>query len=312
MQLSLRPRVVRPLVRATLGLPAVARLSPRLERRWLGLCSTGVRMPPGTEIEPLDLGGVPASRLTGPWAQPGRSLFYIHGGGYSAGSPHTYRGFIAALSHAARATIYTPDYPLAPEHPYPAAPDACLAAFEGLVGSESGAGAVALGGDSAGGGLALGLAIRRRDQGGEAPAGLALFCPWLDLSHSGESFANGAPREPILKPRRSHRNAVAYCRGIDLADPRVSPLFAESLAGLPPIHLQGAELDLLVSDSDRFAEQARAAGAAVDYRRFDGLWHDFQLLGEYLAEARDAVDHAARALEQMWSVAAGGAVEPTA
>ena len=298
MELSLPPRFLRPVVRATLGLPGAAHMPPRVERRWLGLCSTGVRMPPGTEIEPLDLGGVPALRFTGPWAQPGRSLFYIHGGGYSAGSPHTYRGFVAALAQAARAVVYAPAYPLAPEHPYPAAADACLAAFEELAGSD--AGAVALAGDSAGGGLALGLAIRLRDQGGEAPAGLALFCPWLDLSHSGESFATGAPREPILKPRRSHRNAVAYCRGIDLADPRLSPLFAESLAGLPPIHIQGAELDLLVSDADRLAERARAEGVPVDYRRFDGLWHDFQLLGEYLAEARDAVGEAGQALERMW------------
>jgi acetyl esterase/lipase len=303
------------VVRATLGLPALARLSPRLGRRWLGLLSAGVRLPAGTKTERIDLGGVPADRVTGPWAQPGRSLIYIHGGGYSLGSPHTYRGFIAALSRAARVAVYAPDYPLAPEHPYPAAADACLTVFEQLVSSGSG-GAVALAGDSAGGGLALGLAIRLRDRGGQAPAGLALFCPWLDLSHSGESFAGGAPREPVLKPRHSHRNALAYAGAMDLADPRVSPLFAESLAGLPPIHIQGAELDLLVSDADRFVERARAAGIAIEYRRYDGLWHDFQVLGELLAEARDATGLAGRALEQMWdpagSVAAGGAVEPTA
>jgi monoterpene epsilon-lactone hydrolase len=305
MELSLRPRVVRPLVRATLGLPATLHMPARVERRWVAAMSTGVRTPPGLETERLDLGGVPADRFTGPWAEPGRALLYVHGGGYSSGSPHTYRGFIAALSLAARTKVYAPDYPLAPEHPYPAAPEACLCAYEALAALEGGG--MALAGDSAGGGLALGLAIQLRDQGGRWPVGLALFCPWLDLSHSGASFASGAPREPILKPGRSHRNAVAYAAGIDLADPRLSPLFAESLAGLPPIHIQGAELDLLVSDADRFAERARAAGTPVEYRRFDGLWHDFQLLGEYLAESREAVDQAGQALRRMWDPEPEGA-----
>jgi len=306
------------MVRATLGMPATLHMPARLERRWLELMSTGVRTPDGTEIDDVELGGVRAHRLVGPWVERGRSLLYLHGGGYSAGSSNTYRGFIAALSQAARAAVIAPEYPLAPEHPYPAAADACLAAFDGLAGSE--AGAVALAGDSAGGGLALGLAIRLRDRGGPAPVGLALFCPWLDLSHSGESFASGASYEPILKPHRSHRNALAYAGDVDLADPRLSPLFAESLEDLPPIHLQGAELDLLVSDSDRFAARARSAGVAIEYRRFERLWHDFQVLGDYLAEARDAVAEAGRALERMWdsapvpagSVVAGGAVEPAA
>jgi epsilon-lactone hydrolase len=315
MALSLSPRVVRPLTRLTIGMPGLAHMSPRMERRWLDWMSRIVPLPDGTEIESGELGGVPVTRTTGPWAEEGKRILYIHGGGFTSGSAHTYRGFIAALAQAARAEVHTVDYPLSPEYPYPAAPDACLDAYRALAATDGGP--VAVAGDSAGGGLAVGLAIRLRDLGDPAPAGLVLFCPWLDLSHSGESFAACGFHEPVLRPWRSEQNAERYADGLDLDDPRISPLFEEDLAGLPPIHMQGAEFDLLVSDADRFAERVRDAGGRIEYRRFDGLWHDFQVLLEYLEQSRQALGAAAAALEEMWqrepvSVVAGGAVQPAA
>jgi acetyl esterase/lipase len=315
MALSLPTRLVKPLTRLTIGMPALAHMSPRVERRWLDVMSRVAKLPEGTEVEAVDLGGVPASRITGPSATGDRRVLYIHGGGYVAGSPHTYRGFIGALAKAARVEVFAPDYPLAPEQPYPAAPDACLRAYQALA--ERGSGPIALAGDSAGGGLALGLALRLRDEDLPAPAGLVLFCPWLDLSHSGESFAGCGFNEPVLRPWRSEQNASRYAGDMPLNDPRLSPLFGEGLGDLPPIHMQGAEFDLLVSDADRFAERVRKAGGSIDYRRFDGLWHDFQVLLEFLAPAREALTAAAEALDAMFarapaSVGAGGAVEPTA
>lgn len=309
MRLSLSPSVVRPMVRVTLGLPGLVRMSTAAERRWLGLLAAAARLPKGAVVEAVELGGVPADRVSGPWAMPGRNVLYLHGGGYAVGSPDTYRAFVAALSLASKATLHVPDYPLAPEHPFPAASDSALAAYRALVDRE---GPAIVAGDSAGGNLSLTVAIRIRDAGEVAALGLVLFCPWLDLSHSGSSHRR-APREPILRARRSEKNARAYARGRDLRDPVVSPLFAD-LAGLPPIHLQGAADDYLRSDSDRLAEAVEKAGGVVDYHCFEGVWHDFQVLGEFLAEARIAVAEAGDAMDRLFSasVAAGGAVEAAA
>lgn len=310
MPLSLSPSVIRPVVRVTIGLPGLVGMSPAMERRWLAIIGSGIRLPEGTDVQHTTLGGIPAERVSGPWAKPGRHILYLHGGGFAAGSPKTYRAFVAALAVESRATIHVPDYPLAPEYPYPAALDAALAGYRELTGRE---GAAVVAGDSAGGNLAVALAVRLRDAQGRGPLGLVLFCPWLDLSHSGESH-KGAPREPVLHAKRSHANARAYAAGRDLRDPGISPLFAD-LAGLPPIHLQGAADDYLRSDSDRLAEAVSAAGGEAEYRRFEGVWHDFQVLGEFMAESRLAVGEAGDAMEPWFaraSVAAGGAVETAA
>ena len=310
MELSLSPRVVRGIARVTAGMPGLARMSPRMERRWLNAIGTVAQTPKGTTHEETDLGGVPTTVTTGPWAEGGRTLLYLHGGAYIAGSPIAYRGVISALSRAVRAPVYAPDYPLAPEHPFPAGPDSVLSAYRALRARVGGPLAVA--GDSAGGGLTLGLAVRLRDAGEPLPAGLVLFCPWVDLANSGRSFRENGRHEPIL--RRDHSNASArmYAGGEDLADPRLSPLYTSDLSGLPPIHMLSATDDLHLSDADALAERLRDAGADLEYRRIEGVWHDFQVFGDYLAEARGAIGAAGTAVNRfLASVPAGGPVEAT-
>lgn len=312
MALSLPPLLVRQVARGTIGLPGILHAPVGFERRWIRAVASTIRTPKGTEAEPIELGGVPGERVTGPWAKPGRTLLYVHGGGYVAHSARTYRGLIAALSKAAASTVVAPDYPLAPEHPFPAGPDGVHAAYTALRAETDGV--ITLAGDSAGGGLALGLLLRLRHGGERLPAGAVLFCPWVDLSHSGPSFETAGWGEPVLRAGRSVRNAGLYADGEDLRDARLSPLFATDFTGLPPIHLQGASDDLLASDADALAERLREAGADFEYRRFDGMWHDFQALGELMATARAAMAAAGSALDgyASTSVVAGGAVEAAA
>jgi epsilon-lactone hydrolase len=311
MALSLPPRVVRGTARATLGLPGLARMSPRMERRWLDFFGAIARVPKGGSVEQLELGGVPGTLTQGPWTESGRALLYLHGGAYCHGSTRAYRGVLGAISRATRARVYAPDYPLAPEHPFPAGPDGALAFWRAL--SEGSDGTIVVAGDSAGGGMALAMALRLRDAGEPLPAGLILFCPWVDLTNSGRSFFENGRREPLLRRERSNESARMYAAGAELDDPRLSPLFAADLSGLPPVHLQSAADDLHLSDADALAARLREAGADLEYRRFDGVWHDFQLFGEYLAVAREAIAAAGSACERFaGSVATGGAIEAAA
>ena len=231
MQLSLSPAAVRHFLRGSVGLPARTHMSIGMERRWFRVIGGIVRAPKGTALADDSLGGVPTSRATCDDMEDGRTILYLHGGGYGTHPRASYGAFARSICLETKTEVYAPDYPLAPERPFPAALDAGLASYRALA--ERTGGPIVLGGDSAGGGLAVATALALRDAGDALPAGMFLFSPWLDLSHSGDSFEQNGPREPILTHRGSVEKAKAYAAGRDLNDPGISPLFAESLAGLP-------------------------------------------------------------------------------
>ncbi|MGH3998572.1 MAG: alpha/beta hydrolase fold domain-containing protein, partial [Pseudonocardiaceae bacterium] len=158
---------------------------------------------------------------------------------------------------------------------------------------------IVLAGDSAGGGLTVATALALRDEDEPPPVALALLSPWLDLTLSGESITVNASRDAMLHPGWPAVAADEYRAGRKVTTPGISPLYAE-LTGLPPMDIQAAENDLLVSDADRFVERARAAGVPVSYRRYTGLWHDFQLQAGLLREADAALADLGLALDRRW------------
>jgi epsilon-lactone hydrolase len=263
-------------------------------------------LPPGTRVTATQLGGVPAERVEHRDADQSRAVLYLHGGGYVLGSAVSHRPVAAHISRAARAPVYNLDYRLAPEHPFPGAPDDALAAYLALIGIVGDAWAITVAGDSAGGGLALALALRLRERELPRPAALGLICPWTDLTLSGESVVTNAPRDALLRVDWARWAADLYRGGHDPRLPELSPNEAD-LSGFPPIVLHGAADDTIVSDADRLAERARAAGVQVDYTRFDGLWHDFHLHVGLLADADDALERLGRGLRDRLEASAAPA-----
>ena len=174
-----------------------------------------------------------------------------------------------------------------------------MAAYRELLGRGFDAKSIVIAGDSAGGGLAVALAARLRDAGEPQPAGLAILNGWLDLTNSGSSVAVNAPSDFGLRRDLIEQGAELYRGAADPADPELSPVFAD-LNGLPPTYLQVGTHDLLLDDSDRFADRARAAGVDVGYARFDGMWHDFQIAAGLLREADEAMADLGRALGDIW------------
>jgi acetyl esterase/lipase len=247
-------------------------------------------------VASVQLGGVSALRVTAAGASGDRLLVHLHGGAYVIGSPQTYTALAGQLSAATGATVVLPDYRLAPEHPYPAAVDDAEAVWDALLAGGAAPGSVIVGGDSAGGGLALALALRLREAGGALPAALVLLCPWLDLgSRRGE-----ANRDPALTAAWLDRSARAYVGGADPTVPELAPLHAD-LAGLPPLVIQSGGDDLLAIDARRMAERAVAAGVQVQHREFAGAWHDFQVLYGKLREADDALSELGALLAPIWA-----------
>jgi monoterpene epsilon-lactone hydrolase len=235
-------------------------------------------MPPvlGVRVRPVDAGGVPAYWFEPRGGPSGRWVLYLHGGGYVGGGYALHRNLVGRLARAMGATVLFVDYRLAPEHPHPAALDDALAAYRWLREAHGvPASAIALAGDSAGGGLCLATMAALRDRAEALPAGAALMSPWTDLTCSGASFQALDAIDPMLSAHMLPPNARSYAGDADAAAPAMSPLFAD-LSGLPPCLIQVGAEEILLDDAVRLAERGRAAGMAVTLAVKPQLFHVFQ------------------------------------
>lgn len=263
-----------------------------LQRFWSTAAALGTKGPPGLRSEAIT---ATLQRLTPVNAQSGRAILYLHGGAYVLGGPGSHAKLAGQVAHAASVTGYFCDYRLAPEHPHPAALDDALAAYRHLL--DQGLKHIALAGDSAGGGLALATAMAIRDAKLSPPSALVLLSPWVDLTLSGESHKTRARRDPMLRSAWLEFGAQSYAYGQPQNDPLISPLFGE-LAGLPPMLIHVGSEEILMSDAERLTERARAAGATVQLKIYDGLWHDFQAHAGMLPESDQALAEIGTYLKQ--------------
>jgi acetyl esterase/lipase len=292
------------LVRLTLR-PFLAPWVPiPLQRLWGRIAALSVQGPAGCTTAPLQMEGVAARKLVPATARPGHVILYLHGGAYVIGGPASHGKLAAQLGHAARCEVYFVDYRLAPEHPFPAALDDALAAYRWLLAQGLDARRVIVAGDSAGAGLALATALALRERKLPLPGALVLISPWTDLTLGGTSHRSHAQRDPMLRASWLADSAQRYAAGRPLTDPLLSPLFAD-LSGLPPMLVQVGSEEILLSDAEGLAQRAGAAGTAVTLRRYDGLWHDFQVHAGLLPEADRALAEIGAFVETSHAQASG-------
>jgi acetyl esterase/lipase len=238
--------------------------------------------------ESVDAGGVPCEWVAAPNADSGRTIFYLHGGGYVIGSVHSHRALVANLSRAAGARGLTVGYRLAPEHPFPAAVDDATTAYRWLLSTGVDPKRVVVAGDSAGGGLTVALLVNLRYRGIPLPAAGVCMSPWVDLEGLGESMTSRADRDPLVQRPGLQRMAAAYLAGADPKTPLAAPLYAD-LSGLPPLLIQVGGAETLYDDSTRLAEKARRAGVDVTFDAWEEMIHVWQLFAPVLPEGREAI-----------------------
>jgi epsilon-lactone hydrolase len=209
-----------------------------------------------------------------PPASDGRVLLYLHGGAFVIGAPNTHRAICSHLAKRGQMDVCALDYRLAPEHPYPAARDDAVAAFQGLIKQGYKPEQIVIGGDSAGGNLSLITSLRLRDLGLRQPAALVCFSPVVDFT--GSHLHQPPAGDPLIRRAWVEQARGLYCPpDVALDDPGLSPLFAD-LSGLAPLLIQVGEDEILRNDSLRFADKAKAAGVDVCLQRYPELWHVFQ------------------------------------
>ncbi|MGO4135972.1 alpha/beta hydrolase fold domain-containing protein [Rhizobium brockwellii] len=235
-------------------------------------------------VEGATVGGVAGFWLRPVNARPVARILYLHGGGYVLGSAKAFTSFVGHIAARVGADAFVPDYRLAPEHPFPAAIDDAVAAYRGLV--ADGTERIMVVGDSAGGGLTLALLsilVAHKTKDMLQPVGAAVMSPWTDLALTGDSFETRAEADPIFTRGVLKDFAEMYLQGQDATQPKASPLYAQ-LDGLPPIRIDVGDNEVLLADSIRYTERARAAGVEITLSVWEAMAHVFQSsLGQFRA-----------------------------
>jgi monoterpene epsilon-lactone hydrolase len=244
------------------------------------------------ELTPVDIGGISGEWSIAPGSDAARVLLFFHGGGYCSGSILSHRRMVTEAGRASGIRTLAVAYRLAPEHPFPAALDDALAAWRFLRAQGVVAARIAIGGDSAGGGLAIAVINALRDAREALPACAWLVSPWTDLTMSGSTLLTKDAIDPIIHKAYLAELADAYVPvDVDRRDPRVSPLYAD-LRALPPTLIQVGSAETLLADATRLAAALGAADVPVILEIWAHMIHAWHLWNAHLEAGRRALESA--------------------
>jgi monoterpene epsilon-lactone hydrolase len=252
-------------------------------------------LPADVTVTTAALGGVPTAEITVDVIDPRHVVLYFHGGVYVISDAFLAAGLASQIGRRTQAKVISVDYRLAPEHPYPAAVDDALAAYEALLDSGIAPSDIAFAGDSAGGGLAIATLVNARDHGLPLPAAAYVLSPYVDLSLAGTTMETKRDVDPLLSRELLEPRVADYTAGQDAALPLISPVFAD-LSGLPPLIIQAGSHEVLLDDAVRLAHQAATADVEVTLEITPRVPHVFQAYSQMLDEAEAALNRAARFL----------------
>lgn len=238
-----------------------------------------------------------AAPVNGEWhraedGDAGRTILYLHGGGYVFGSPRSHSALTYALAKEARAEVFSLDYRMASEHPFPAAVDDAVAAYEWLLAQGRDPERMSVGGDSAGGGLTLALLVSIKARGLPMPACAFLFSPWTDLAATGASLDTNEKTDAMFKKVHIVEGAKRYLAAADPKAPLASPLYAD-LEGLPPVLIFASRSEILRDDSTRLKEKLDGAGVQATLIMEKGLIHVWPIFAGRFPEAMKAIRNTA-------------------
>jgi monoterpene epsilon-lactone hydrolase len=245
----------------------------------------------------VEVDGMGAEWVTATGTSADRVVLYLHGGGYVMGSLATHRKLAGDISRAADARVLLLDYRLAPEHPYPAAIDDAVRAYQWLLDDGVEPGAVAVGGDSAGGGLTVATLLALRDRAVPLPGAAVVISPWADLTLQAASIERCAEIDPIVRGSDLACYRDWYLAGADSREPLASPARAD-LTGLPPILVHVGEAEVLVDDSVLLAENSRRAGVDVTLEAWPEMIHVWHVFAGRVPESTTAVARIGEFLRQ--------------
>jgi monoterpene epsilon-lactone hydrolase len=264
-------------------------------RRLLRELTSAQPLPADVTVTAAVLGGVPTAEITVDGIEARHVVLYFHGGVYVLGDAFQAAGLASQIGRRTRAKVISVDYRLAPEHPYPAAVDDALAAYEALLNGGTAPSDIAFAGESAGGGLAVATLVNARDHGLPLPAAAYVMSPYADLTLAGTTMETKSEVDPLLSRENLQARIPDYTAGQDAAAGLISPVFAD-LSGLPALIIQAGSHEVLLDDAVRLARQAATADVEVILDVTPGVPHVFQAYYPLLDEAAAALDRAGQLL----------------
>lgn len=246
-------------------------------------------------ITPVKHFSFPAECLE-PVIQPIATILYLHGGGYCLGSLETHRAFLTYLCHITNTRILSIDYRLAPENPFPAALEDAMEAYRWLRNQKCSS-SVYISGDSAGGGLAISLILALKEQHAQLPEGGICFSPWTDLTLQGKTLVTNQKSDRLLKRQYLARVAELYISDQNPSSAYLSPLYGD-LRGLPPLFIQVAKEEILLSDSLRLFEKIKKIKGLVTLEIWRNRFHAWPYMAPVLPEAKQSLHHVRKFIEE--------------
>ena len=265
------------------------------QRRLLKELTSAQPLPADVTVTASALGGVPTAEVTVDGIESRHVVLYFHGGVYVLGDAFLAADLASQVGRRTRAKAISVDYRLAPEHPYPAAVDDALAAYEALLQNGTAPSDIAFAGESAGGGLVIATLVNARDHGLSLPAAAFVMSPYADLTLAGTTMRTKHEVDPLFSRDNLQPRVTDYTAGHDAASGLISPVFAD-LSGLPPLIIQAGTHEVLLDDAVRLAGQAAAADVEVTLDITPRVPHVFQAYHAILDEAAAALDRAGQLL----------------
>jgi acetyl esterase/lipase len=259
-------------------------------------------MPAGVRAEAGTLGGVKVEWIVPDGAASAPVLFHLHGGGYVMGTPAGSRAFTTEFALRTKARVVSIDYRLAPEHPYPAAVDDAVAAYGALLATGISPKRIAIGGESAGGGLTVATLLAARDKGLAMPACAYAISPWTDLTCEARTFDTKAAVDPLLTRKSLKDMGDAYIAAGDPRAPYASPNFGD-LKGLPPLLIHVGSEEVLLDDSVVLHRRAEAAGMKTQIKIAEPMIHVWHMFHAILPEGGEAIGEIADFVTAHWKQA---------
>ncbi len=273
--------------------PGVAKMREGMEK-------TAFPVAPDVKCEPLKVAGRDAEWVRAPGIKEGYAILYLHGGGYVMGSINTHRSLAGELSRAAKAAVLLLDYRLAPENKFPAAVEDGVAGFKYLLAQGYAPAKIAIGGDSAGGGLTAATLVALRDEKSPLPAAGVLISPWSDLTCSNPSYWTRAEADPMIAPGGLDGMTALYLGSTSAAHPHASPNFAD-LTGLPPLLIHVGDAEVLLDDSIRLHEKAKACGVDSTLEVWPKMIHVWHAFHPMLDEGKQGIERIGEYLRGKWA-----------
>jgi acetyl esterase/lipase len=256
-------------------------------------------LPDGITIEPATLGGVPVEWVTPDGAEKEHTFVHLHGGGYVLGNPAASRAFTTEFARLAACRVISVDYRLAPECQFPAAVDDALSVYRALLAAGHAPHALAVGGESAGGGLALALLLAAHKANLPMPSSIVLISPWTDLRCIASSFTSNASVDPLLTRRVLSDMARAYLGAQSAANPLASPLLG-SLSCLPPLMIHVGSEEVLLDDATGLAQRAADAGVDAQIEIWPDMIHVWHMFHAALPQGAQAMKRLAGFVRREW------------